>query len=283
MSTIRINHLNFSYSKKVPLLTDINLQIQAGYIYGLLGKNGAGKTTLLKLISGLRFPQAGDISINNFSVKDRDPNFIQDVFYLAEELYLPPISPKRYIQIYRTFYPHFDKMQCEQHMQTFGIPSHHRLDKMSYGQKKKFLIAFGVATNTKLLIMDEPTNGLDIPSKSLFRKILSSTITEDRAYMISTHQIKDIELMLDKVIILDDHKIKLNDSIEHISRSLFFTANETQDDAKILYEENHTLRTHKILSNPHQQDSVLDIELLFNAIVSDNQNIINYLNQYSDE
>ncbi len=283
MSAIRINHLNFSYSKKNPLLTDINLQIQAGYIYGLLGKNGAGKTTLLKLISGLRFPQAGYISIDNFSVKDRAPNFIQNVFYLAEEFYLPSITPKRYVQIYSAFYPRFDKAQCEQHMQTFGIASHHRLDKMSYGQKKKFLIAFGVASNTKLLIMDEPTNGLDIPSKSLFRKILSSTIMEDRAYIISTHQIKDIELMLDKVIILDNHKIKLDDSIGHINRCLFFTTNEPQDDAKILYEEDHTLRTHKILSNPQKQDSVLDMELLFNAIASGNKDIINHLNQCSDE
>ncbi len=283
MSTIRINDLNFSYSKKVPLLRDINLQIQAGHIYGLLGKNGAGKTTLLKLIAGLRFPQTGDISIDNLSVKNRNPNFIQDVFYLAEEFYLPPISPKRYVQIHSAFYPRFDKTAYEQHMQTFGIPSHHRLDKMSYGQKKKFLIAFGVAANTKLLIMDEPTNGLDIPSKSLFRKILSSTITKDRAYIISTHQIKDIELMLDKVIILDHYKIKLNDSIGHINRCLFFTTEPTENTAKVLYEEDHTLRTHKILSNPQQQDSVLDIELLFNAIVSDNQNVINHLNQCNNE
>ncbi len=278
MNGIEIKNLSFTYNRKEPFLKDIDLNIKSGQIYGLLGKNGAGKTTLLKLISGLRFPQSGDIFIDEFSAKDRNPNFIQDVFYLAEEFYLPAISRKKYINIYKQFYPNFDEEKYEEYIETFKIPKSNRLDKMSYGQKKKFLIAFGLATNTKLFIMDEPTNGLDIPSKSLYRKLLSSTIQENRAYIISTHQIKDVELMLDNVIILDENQIKLDMSISELSEKLYFSKDKTEhQQGDVLYQEDQTLQVSQILSNPNQQDSILDLELLFNAIVSNQPAIINHL------
>ncbi len=279
MSNIEIKNLSFSYNRKVPFLTDINLNIQSGRIYGLLGKNGAGKTTLLKLIAGLRFPQKGTVLIDDYSVKDRNPDFIQNVFYLAEEFYLPAISSKRYVDIYSKFYPNFDMEEYQKAIEEFKVPQTNRLDKMSYGQKKKFLISFGIATNTKLFIMDEPTNGLDIPSKSLYRKMLSSTIKEGRAYIISTHQIKDIELMLDHVVILDEDKIKLDETMANISEKLFFTKDTPQSEEEILYQEDQVLQVNQILSNAKKQDSIIDLELLFNAVISNNPTVINHLKQ----
>ncbi len=279
MNGIKIKDLSFTYNRKVPFLSNINLEIELGRIYGLLGKNGAGKTTLLKLISGLRFPQKGDVYIGDFSAKDRNPNFIQDIFYLAEEIYLPAISCQRYVSIYSKFYPNFSHEEYHKYLSEFKIPEQNRLDKMSYGQKKKFLISFGMATNTKLFIMDEPTNGLDIPSKSLYRKLLSSNIKEDRAYVISTHQIKDIELMLDNVIVLDEAQIKLNSTMAKLNEKLYFSKDNQCQEGELLYQEDQTLQVSQILSNPHQQDSIIDLELLFNAVISESSPIINHLKE----
>ncbi len=87
------------------------------------------------------------------------------------------------------------------------------LNGLSHGQRKKFLIAFALSTNCSLLILDEPTNGLDIPSKSLFRKILVSSVAEEQLVLISTHQVKDIETIIDTIVVLDEGKIMYNETV----------------------------------------------------------------------
>src|SRR5918993_3353892 len=176
---IDIKNLHFSY-KNSKVFDNLNLQFQPGHIYGLLGKNGTGKSPLLKNIAGLLFPRQGTVTANGFIPGQRHPQFLRDVFMVPEEYYLPNISLASFIKNEAPFYPNFSKDQFNAYLQSFDVPLTSTLQNMSYGQKKKVLISFALATNTKILLMDEPTNGLDIISKSQFRKMLAESLDEER-------------------------------------------------------------------------------------------------------
>ncbi len=271
---IKIENLTFAYKKDSSLFKALNLSINPGQIHGLLGKNGAGKTTLLKLIAGLQYPKEGTITINDHSSTGRSPQYLSNYYYIAEEFNLPSIKINSYLNIYAPFYKNFDKVAFNHYLEEFNIPKENKLSKMSYGQKKKFLLSFGLATNSKILFMDEPTNGLDIPSKSTFRKLIANNITEERAFIISTHQIKDIEDMIDTVIIIEDGKIMFKQSMEDISKKLSFkTLNTDENSENILFTEDHIINKRAISINSTKEDSPIDVELLFNAVISDHQKL----------
>lgn len=272
---IDINNLEFSYSQKKKLLSGLSLQIEAGRIHGLLGKNGEGKSTLLKLISGLAFPRQGDINVMGLKPQKRQPEMLQEIFFLPEELPQLTLSVENYEKVYAPFYPKFSSDKFNEYLKEFEVNSKKsELNKLSHGQKKKVMIAFGLATNTKLLLMDEPTNGLDIPSKGQFRRMVASAINKERCMVISTHQVRDLESLIDSIIIMDNHEIVFNEPIETISKKLLFKVvdrNET-DETNIYWED--TLRgTYLICENKTGEESKLDIELLFNAIFADKNRI----------
>ena len=269
---IQINQMQFSYKKNAPLFENLDVTMQAGKIHGLLGKNGAGKTTLLKLIAGLQYPELGTIAIDGEDAKGRSPHYLSNYFFVAEEFEMPNILLSTYVNLYAPFYKDFDKEQLNSYLEAFDIPKENRLSKMSYGQKKKFLISFGLATNSKVLIMDEPTNGLDIPSKSIFRKMIAQQITDERLFIISTHQIKDIEGMIDTVIVLEDGKILFNEEMNTISNKLLFK-DAVDSPENVLFSQDVLGGKRLICENTDEEDSRIDVELLFNAIVSDNQMI----------
>ena len=276
---VKINELTFAYKKHKDLFKQLDLEIGYGKIHGLLGKNGAGKTTLLKLIAGLQYPQNGTISIDQLSSVGRNPNYLSKYFFIAEELYLPSTTIEYYVKVYAPFYKDFDHTAFKNYLENFNIPQENKLNKMSYGQKKKFLLSFGLATNSKILFMDEPTNGLDIPSKSTFRKLIAENITENRAFIISTHQIKDIEGMIDTVIVLEDGKIMFNKTMEDIYKHLSFkTLNTTDNSQDILFEQDNIINKKVITKNTTAEDTPIDIELLFNAVISENQKITEQFN-----
>ena len=269
---ITIKNLNFSYKRTKPIFRDLNLHLHAGHIYGLLGKNGAGKSTLLKNMVGLIYADAGEIKILGEDVKQRKPSLLQEICFIQEELYLPNVSVKDFIKANACFYPNFDENYFYELFEEFSIPTDQKLGRMSYGQKKKFIISFGLATNTKIVVMDEPTNGLDIPSKAQFRKILAGAMSDDRVIIISTHQVRDLENLIDSVIVLDQHKIVLNQSIQTISDRLHFKkVLELSHD--ILYAEQGIGAYNVISSNSDFEDSKIDLELLFNATIQGNEKI----------
>jgi ABC-2 type transport system ATP-binding protein len=264
--------LTFAYKNKPPLFSGLSLQISDGNIYGLLGKNGAGKTTLLKIICGLLFPQQGTCSVLAFTPSKRVPEMLQEIYFIPEEIYTPPLKIDEYLKLYASFYPRFDHQSFGQYIKTFDLPRNDRLTSLSYGQKKKFLVAFGLASNCRLLILDEPTNGLDIPSKSQFRKLLAASLSEDRIIIISTHQVRDIGNLIDPIVILDDGNVIFNQSIDDISRKLAVRLQKTEpgkDD--VLYSEK-TLGGYVVIAeNRGELESNLDIELLFNAVINNQQ------------
>ena len=217
---IEINKLSFGYKNLPRLFADLNLQFAAGSICGLLGKNGVGKTTLLKIIAGLLFPNYGDCHVLGHKPQQRLPQFLQEIYFIPEEFYVPAVTGDTYVHLYAPFYKNFDNKILHNALNEFDLPSNKKLTTLSYGQKKKFLVAFALATNCKLLLLDEPTNGLDIPSKSQFRKLLAAMLTTDKSFIIATHQVRDLESLIDTVVILDEGRIVFNQPIYESTENL---------------------------------------------------------------
>ena len=265
---ITLSNVSFRYNKKVQLFSNLNLAMVPGGIYGLLGKNGVGKTTLLKIIAGIIFAQKGTIQIFGFNPQKRNPRMLADLFFLPEEFGLPAISIDSYLRRFACFYSGFDQAAFTNYLKEFGLTANDKLSALSYGQKKKFLIAFGLASRTRLLIMDEPTNGLDIPSKTIFRKLIASIADSDRIILISTHQIRDLENLIDPVIILNDGEIVLNESIESITKTI--TTAVVSDAAlttKAIYCEKNMAGFAVALKKDESIDGNVDLEILFNATI----------------
>ncbi|MBO9658180.1 MAG: ATP-binding cassette domain-containing protein [Chitinophagaceae bacterium] len=265
---VNIQNLSFAYKKK-PVFKELNLSFQAGHVYGLLGKNGTGKSSLLRNIAGLLFPQKGTISVNGYTPAERLPIFLQDVFMVPEEFYLPDISIPDFIRSYVPFYPRFNSDKFRDYLSVFEVPSDSTLQNMSYGQKKKVLISFALASNAKLLLMDEPTNGLDIMSKSQLRKIMAQALDEERCIIISTHQVKDLENLIDRITVIDEGKILFDQDVQAISAKLSFRfAMDEADLAAALYSESSLAGNVIVASNHEEEETKLDLELLYKAIVT---------------
>lgn len=267
---IDIKNLEFRYSRQDKLLNDLSLQLKSGSIHGLIGKNGEGKTTLLKLIAGLLFPMKGKIEVMGFEPQKRNPKMLEDIFFLPEEILDSKLSIQSFEKVYAPFYNEFSSGSFFQYMNDFTIDSQTpNISEMSYGQKKKLLIAFGFATNAKLILLDEPTNGLDIPSKRQFRRMASSVINENNCILISTHQVFDLETITDNIIIMDEHEIVFNEMTTNILEKLQFkTSVEKEITKSTIYSEETGNGFSQILENENGAESKLDIELLFNAIMT---------------
>jgi ABC-2 type transport system ATP-binding protein len=265
---IKINNLNFGYSKHQLLFKNLSMQLSNGHIYGLLGKNGAGKSTLLKNLAGLVYAESGTIDVMGHNPAKRQPSLLAQICFIPEEFYLPSVKVDAFVRANAVFYPNFDHPYFTTLLAEFDVPVGQKLINMSYGQKKKVIIAFGLATQAKLVIMDEPTNGLDIPSKAQFRKIMASALTEDRCIIISTHQVRDLDNLIDTVIMLDENSVALKASVEEITNKLCFKRVKEIDET-IIYAEPSLAGYNAVMPNFHQEDSKLDIELLFNAVLAE--------------
>lgn len=278
---ITIKNLNFSYSKSRPLFKNMDLHLQEGHIYGLLGKNGAGKSTLLKNMAGLVYPVSGTIEVLQYNPCNREPALLQEISFIPEEFHLPAVKSTTFVKANAVFYPKFDHAYFQELIREFEIPIEQKLADMSYGQKKKYIISFGLASNTKIMIMDEPTNGLDIPSKVQFRKIMASAISDDRCVIISTHQVRDLDNLIDAVILLDEYRVVLNANVNRITDHISFKkVRELNDD--VLYSEPALGGFNTIQLNTVGEDSKLDLELLFNAVLQKKELITNLLNVTED-
>jgi ABC-2 type transport system ATP-binding protein len=262
---LKIEDLSFSYGKTGKLFNNLALNLEPGSITGLLGKNGAGKTTLLKMMTGTLFPQSGIITAMDHKPGRREPSFLRNVFFVAEEFVLPSISIRSFVKANAPFYPSFDHALMKRLLQEFELTDDRVIDKISYGQKKKFLISFALATKCRLLVLDEPTNGLDIPSKIIFRKVMAGALDENQLVLISTHQVKDVETLIDRIIILDTGKVIMHQDIQSISTQLHFSSASSPDGAGVLYSE-MVPGGYKVITRQRSGTSSIDIELLFNAV-----------------
>lgn len=262
---IQIENLSYSYNRKKTLFNGLNLELLPGKIYGLLGKNGAGKSSLIKNIAGLLFPTKGTCKVNGCEPKYRETKFLEQLFFIPEECELPKLSVPDFTEIYAPFYPSFNKTQFADYLKIFNVSHDSHLHRLSFGQKKKAYIAFALAANTDVLIMDEPTNGLDIPSKLQFRSMVASAGREDKITIMSTHQVRDLDDLISSIIIIDNSEVLLFADKEEVSRRFYFEIGEAVDKAKVIYAEQTPQGTVSIIPNEQAQPSYLDLEILFNA------------------
>ena len=261
---ITINDLSFSYGENV-VLRNISMTLKEGRIYGLLGENGVGKTTLLTLLCGLKKVKTGSIDIDGQNPYDRHPSLLSEQYYLSDEVAAVNMTAAEYARTYGKFWEKFDYDKFIEVMKVFENDADKKMTKMSFGQLKKTYISFALACNTKYLFMDEPTNGLDIPSKAQFRKALMKYTSEDAIILISTHQVRDLENIIDPIIILDRQDVLLNASIEEITEKLYFDySGEKNPDA--LYSELIPGSSVSVRINTTGEDSKVNIEALFNTV-----------------
>lgn len=264
---ITFNNITFRYTPSFTLFKKISISLVTPGIYGVLGLNGSGKTTFLKLASGLIFPSSGEVSVGNYKPGYREVGFLETIFFVADEFYLPPITIHKFVCRTAPFYPTFDHQVFVKALGAFGITPGQSIKTMSYGDRKKVMISFALASGCRYLFFDEPTNGLDIPSKKVFRKLLASELTENRYVLISTHQVRDLENLLDSIMILHEGKWIANQSLTAIAADYCFRASRPDDNpADIVYTEGG-LQPKAIINNRHCEQSRVDLELYFNAMI----------------
>ena len=278
---LKINDLAFSYSGNgCKVFNDFSLEFEKGTVYGLLGKNGTGKSTLLYLITGLLHPQQGTVLFKGEEVRRRLPSTLSDMYIVPEEFELPSMTMKQYVKLNAPFYPNFSEEQLKKNLALFDFDENIHLGNLSMGQKKKAYMCFALAANTSLLVMDEPTNGLDIPSKSEFRRLIASNMTDEKTIIISTHQVRDIDSLLDHIVIIDQSSVLLNASNADICRRLLFTElpmSEPTDGA--LYVQPSVSGNSAILPNEYDEESRMNLELLFNGVLAEREKFAQVFNR----
>ncbi len=271
---VTLTQIGFGYTKRQRLFDQLNLELEPGKIYGLLGRNGAGKTTLLKIIAGLVFPRTGESTVFGYDSQKRVPACLEDICLIPEEYQVPAIRIDSYISLNAPFYQRFDQEKLDWLLDEFQLKRNQKLHQLSYGQKKKFLLAFGLSTCARLLLMDEPTNGLDIPSKSQFRRVIAASLSSEQSVLISTHQVRDLEALIDPIIIIDEGKIIFNQGLQEISAALSFeTLPEIKENMQPIYYEEALGGYPAIVPNTQGKQSRLDMELLFNGVIANRKGI----------
>lgn len=273
---IQLKNLSFHYPKSRRILNNISLTFSEGNIYGLFGKNGEGKTSLLKIMAGLLFTNSGEYFINGSISHKRNVASLQHLFLVPEDFVLSGVKITTYEKINSPFYPNFSTTQFYDLIEEFQLSKNDTISTLSFGQKKKVLIAFGIAANTKILLMDEPTNGLDIPSKSQFRKIMASITDRDKCIIISTHQVRDLHSLIDHVVVLDNANVLFNKSLFNVSEHLCFGKYTGEHNASIVYSE-AGFGGKSVYHRNELDETEIDLELLFNAVLNNPNQINNAL------
>lgn len=264
---ISLENVTFAYpGSRRNVFRSLNLQLEGNAIYGLLGKNGMGKSTLLYLICGLMRPKAGKIEIDGMDVSKRLAEVNREIFLVSEEYKLPAMRLSEYVKVTAPFYPNFSEELMQLCLKDFEIEGDPMLNELSMGQRKKVFMSFALATGTRYLIMDEPTNGLDIPSKAQFRKVIARGMTDERTIIISTHQVHDIDMLIDHVLILDNSEIVLNASAEEICNKYVFEYRMPNDMDDVIYAEPSLQGNAVMAPRGDKDETTMNLELLFNAV-----------------
>lgn len=264
---IDIKNVSFSYKKRGRIFSNFSLSLSDGMVCGLLGRNGTGKSTLLNIVSGLLFPSAGSVTCRGVDVCVRRPEILADMLLVPEDLYFPDLTSGEYVAALSPFYGKFSMEDWNRYLQMFELPAACRIKDLSMGQRKKLYISFALATNAAVLLMDEPTNGLDIPSKSQFRRAISSYMSDDRCVVISTHQVGDVENLLDHVVILEENRVLLNSSTRDIARKVSFVASGVAP-AGAFYSQPTVGGMMSVAPAADGVETDVNLELLFNGMVS---------------
>ena len=281
---IQAQNVRFSYGSH-PLFKGLSFTLPAGSITGLLGKNGEGKTTLLKLLSGLLLAKGGSLTVLGHSCGERSVSLLQEVYYLPEEVQLPATSAIQYLDGAGQFYPHYDALLARQLLKELDVPPTNNLRRLSMGQKKKVALVLAISLRVPLLLLDEPTNGLDIPSKSKFRQLLVQHISDEQTVLISTHQVRDLEQMIDRLVVLHQNQIICNETIARLESTFYCGTAAEAPHVAPLYSEPSVWG--EIVMTPRTAETAetggFSMELFFNALMYNTQAVLQHLSQPAND
>ncbi len=277
--SLLLDQLAFAYGQQ-PLFSHFCAQLNAPGIYGLFGRNGSGKSTLLKLLCGLLTPSAGRVEVLGHVPRKRAAEFLEQIYILPEEFHLPNLTPIALRDTHAAFYPRFDAAHFDTYLQELEVPQEQAFGAMSLGQKKKATIAFALATHTPVLLMDEPTNGLDIVSRGQFRKLMARPEHAQRTVLISTHQAHDLESILSHIWFIDGGKLVLSSSMqalaEHLRMGIAANAHELPE--QVLYQEAIGQQIAWVAARAQHHDvSPVQLELLYKALSLNKDAVLNAL------
>lgn len=272
---IHIRDVSFAYRRGAPVLENIHLTFEPGRVYGLLGLNGVGKTTLMHLIGGGLLVQEGTVETLGLNPSERPVGLLSQLYLVTADLYLPKCSIAEYADRYKPFYPNFDETLFQRALGIMRLTPDMLLHNISFGQRKKAVLCFALATQCSILLLDEPTDGLDSPSKAQFRRLLSEYIDDNRILIIATHHVQDVSALLDQVVILDQQSVLTNMPIGALSeRFAIRTATQLPADGSVLYSERIPGgHRYLIYNKPGSGEAELDLEFVFNA-VTENRRIL---------
>ena len=265
---LSFSNVSFTYGRRgKEVLSGLSLDFEENGIYGILGKNGTGKSTMLYLAAGLLRPKGGNVTAEGVPTQSRRPETLRKLFLVPEEFDLPEVSLRTYVQLNAPFYPTFREDILARCLNSFELGDDLNIGRLSMGQKKKVYISFALAAGTKYLLMDEPTNGLDIPSKKVFREVIAREMTEERVMIISTHQVRDVEQLIDHVVIVNEGTVLLNASTAEIETRLRFEQRAVGTDLSDALFVQQTMRGIELICpNSGNDETPIDLELLFNAL-----------------
>lgn len=265
---LSFSNVSFTYGRRgKEVLSGLSLDFEENGIYGILGKNGTGKSTMLYLAAGLLRPKGGNVTAEGMPTQSRRPETLRELFLVPEEFDLPEVSLRTYVQLNAPFYPTFREDILARCLKSFELGDDLNIGRLSMGQKKKVYISFALAAGTKYLLMDEPTNGLDIPSKKVFREVIAREMTEERVMIISTHQVRDVEQLIDHVVIVNEGTVLLNASTAEIESRLRFEQRAVGSDLSDALFVQQTMRGIELICpNSGNDETPIDLELLFNAL-----------------
>lgn len=265
---LSFSNVSFTYGRRgKEVLSGLSLDFEENGIYGILGKNGTGKSTMLYLAAGLLRPKGGNVTAEGVPTQSRRPETLREIFLVPEEFDLPEVSLRTYVQLNAPFYPTFREDILARCLKSFELGDDLDIGRLSMGQKKKVYISFALAAGTKYLLMDEPTNGLDIPSKKVFREVIAREMTEERVMIISTHQVRDVEQLIDHVVIVNEGTVLLNASTAEIETRLRFELRAVGSDLSDALFVQQTMRGIELICpNSGNDETPIDLELLFNAL-----------------
>lgn len=268
---LEVKEMTFGYGKKKHnVFNGLSLALESGAVYGLLGKNGSGKSTLLYLMCGMLRARQGSVLYKGMDVSHRQPSVLNEMFLVPEEFILPPVALRKYVELNAPFYPRFSQETLSRCLEQFELGNDVHLSELSMGQKKKVYMSFALAANTPFLIMDEPSNGLDIPSKSQMRKVIASNMADDKTIVVSTHQVRDLDNLLDHVVMIERGELLLNQSYRSISEKLLFVEQQLGEPTDgAVFVQPSLYGNSVIMPNRFGEESTLNLEVLFNAMLAE--------------
>lgn len=278
---LEINNLSFAYGRgRKPVIDDFSLSLPQGGICGLLGPNGAGKSTLLYLIMGVLMPRSGSVTFDGTDTATRNPEALANMMLVPEEITLPGVSLENFKKLYGAMYPRFSAEIMDRCLAEFNVSDIRKLSGLSMGQKKKVYISFALACRPKLLLMDEPTNGLDIMGKASFRRLLATTIDDDTTVIISTHQVRDLEQVLERVLIMNERRVLFSSAVDEIQRRLKFVRNASPEEASgALTWIPSPGGTDVMTLNTDGAETFINLELLFDYALRESERLNAIFNQ----